>query len=66
MDNIEKGSNMETSTAHPIKDVGGKQADQAALFLAEAGADIVLTPAQEKRLKRKIDWILLPMVRCLF
>lgn len=64
MDNIEKASNTETTTTHPIKDVGGRQADQAALFLAEAGTEIVLTAAQEKRLKRKIDWILLPMVCC--
>ncbi|KIW16106.1 hypothetical protein PV08_06157 [Exophiala spinifera] len=62
MDSIEKSSNADATTAQPMKDVGGKQADQAALFLAEAGTEIVLTRAQEKRLKRKIDWILLPML----
>lgn len=62
MDNIEKASHTETTTAQPIKNVDGKQADQAALFLAQAGVETTLTAAQEKRLKRKIDWILIPMV----
>ncbi|KAL2444898.1 MFS-type transporter cnsL [Exophiala dermatitidis] len=62
MDNIEKASHTETTTAQPIKNVDGKQADQAALFLAQAGVETTLNAAQEKRLKRKIDWILIPML----
>jgi len=39
-----------------------KNIDQAALFLAEAEGFEPLTAKQEQRLKRKIDFILIPMV----
>jgi hypothetical protein len=39
-----------------------KNMDQAALFLAEAEGFEPLTAKQEQRLKRKIDFILIPMV----
>lgn len=43
-----------------------KLVDQAALFLAEAGSFQPFTAKQEQRLKRKIDFILIPMVRLLY
>ncbi|KAF1973163.1 MFS transporter [Bimuria novae-zelandiae CBS 107.79] len=39
-----------------------KNIDKAALFLAHAGDYEILTPEQEQRLKRKIDWIIIPML----
>ena len=45
------------------KDV--KHIDKAALFLASAEGTQLLSPAAEKRLKWKIDLILIPMV-CAF
>ena len=39
-----------------------KNIDKAALFLAEAEGFEPLTAKQEQRLKRKIDFILIPMV----
>lgn len=39
-----------------------KDVDKAALFLAQAGEYETLTTKQEKRLKRKIDWIMIPML----
>jgi hypothetical protein len=41
---------------------GTKNMDQAALFLGEAEDFEPLTAEQEQRLKRKIDFILIPMV----
>jgi hypothetical protein len=43
-------------------DVVTKHIDQAALFLADAEDFEPLTAKQEQRLKRKIDFILIPMV----
>ena len=45
-----------------ITNTDTKDIDQAALFLAEAEGFEPLTAQQEKRLKRKIDFILIPMV----
>ena len=39
-----------------------KTIDQAALFLAQAEGFETLTAKQEQRLKRKIDWIMIPML----
>jgi ACS family allantoate permease-like MFS transporter len=41
---------------------GTKSIDQAALFLADAEDFEPLNAEQEQRLKRKIDFILIPMV----
>lgn len=45
-----------------LVDADIKKIDQAALFLAEAEDYVPLTPKQQKRLKRKIDFIVVPMV----
>lgn len=42
--------------------VDTKKIDQAALFLAQADGYERLTEQQEQRLKRKIDWIMIPML----
>lgn len=42
--------------------VDTKNIDKAALFLAHAGEYETLTPKQEQLLKRKIDWIMIPML----
>lgn len=65
MDNIEKSPAHDArEPSEPevfTKDV--KQVDRAALFLAEADVENAsFSAAQEKKLLRKIDWILLPMV----
>ena len=50
-----------TEPEKPANDV--KQLDHAALFLANADVqEPALSPAREKRLLRKIDCLLLPMV----
>jgi hypothetical protein len=36
--------------------------DQAAEYLSQVGEFPPMSPAQEKRLLRKMDWILVPMV----
>lgn len=56
-----------TSAAEPAKTSltasGKKQArDKAAEFLSQAGHPIVVTPADDKRILRKIDWNLLPVI----
>jgi ACS family allantoate permease-like MFS transporter len=66
MDNIEKSPGYGTQEpSEPevfTKDV--KQVDRAALFLAEADVEGAnFSAAREKKLLRKIDWLLLPMVR---
>jgi hypothetical protein len=43
-----------------------KGVDQAAVFLAEAGDDITWTAEEERRVLRKVDMWLLPMVCVLF
>ncbi|OAL43044.1 MFS transporter [Pyrenochaeta sp. DS3sAY3a] len=45
-----------------LMDADIKKIDQAALFLAEAEDYVPLTPKQQKRLKRKIDFIVVPML----
>ena len=40
--------------------------DRAAGFLLNAAAYGELTPEAEKRLKRKIDWVMIPMVSLFF
>jgi len=65
MDNIEKSPAFrahEPSEPEVLtKDV--KQVDGAALFLAGADAEGAnFSAVREKKLLRKIDWILLPMV----
>lgn len=45
-----------------VVDADTKKIDQAALFLAEAEGYVPFTPKQEQRLKRKIDFIVVPMV----
>jgi hypothetical protein len=62
MDKIEKVPTTEAPSAPSIKQVSVKQLDQAALFLADAERVEPFSAAQERKLKRKIDWILLPMV----
>ena len=62
MDNIEEIPTREAPSAPSIKQVSVKQLDQAALFLADAEGVETFSAAQERKLKRKIDWILLPMV----
>lgn len=66
MDNIEKspayGAQTPSEPEVLTKDV--KQVDHAALFLAEADVEGAgFSAAREKKLLRKIDWLLLPMVR---
>jgi hypothetical protein len=39
--------------------------DQAAEYLSQVGEYPPMSPAQEKRLLRKMDWILVPMVSSL-
>lgn len=39
-----------------------RQADKAAVYLNSTEHYEPLTPAEEKKVMRKIDWILLPMV----
>lgn len=65
MDNIEKSPAQDSrEPSEPelfMKDK--KQVDRAAVFLAEADVEgASFSAAQEKKLLRKIDWILLPMV----
>lgn len=55
-------TNVETNNID-TKNVETKNLDQAALFLAEAEGVEPLTAKQGQRLKRKIDFILIPMVR---
>ncbi|KAL1607858.1 hypothetical protein SLS60_002796 [Paraconiothyrium brasiliense] len=58
------------ATATPTQEIPGstekimdtKNIDQAALFLAQAEGYEDLTSKQEQRLKRKIDWIMIPML----
>ncbi len=45
-----------------VKQEAPAQADQAAGFLLNAEGYGPLTPEAEKALKRKIDWIMIPMV----
>ena len=40
-----------------------ENADKAAGFLLNTEGYAELTPEAEKRLKRKIDWFMIPMVR---
>lgn len=65
MDNIEKspayGTQEPSEPEVLTKDV--KQVDGAALFLAGVDVEVAnFSAAREKKLLRKIDWILLPMV----
>jgi hypothetical protein len=57
----EKGA-MEETTKSDVDSDKVKNIDQAALFLAEAEGFEPFTAKQEQRLKRKIDFILIPMV----
>lgn len=62
MDAIEKAVTPQGAVASEISDKDVRHVDQAALFLASA-TDAPDFPAKaEKRLKRKIDFIILPMV----
>lgn len=53
-------SAMEAESTENI--VSAKIIDLAALFLAQAGEFESLTAKQEQQLKRKIDWIMVPML----
>ena len=46
--------------------IDSKQVDLAANFLLNAENYGPLTPEAEKRLKRKIDWVMVPMVSDMF
>lgn len=62
MDAVEKAVTPQGTDASEISKGDVRDIDQAALFLASA-ADTPDFPAKaEKRLKRKIDFIMLPMV----
>ena len=55
----EKFSDKKLDHGEPEAHVTQKQVDEAA---ALAGSDIVIDPAEAKRVKRKIDWHLLPLM----
>lgn len=50
-----------TSDIVPEKQASITDADKAANFLINTEGYTALTPEAEKRLKRKIDWIMIPM-----
>ncbi|KAL1645420.1 hypothetical protein SLS58_003727 [Diplodia intermedia] len=59
----EKSAHMDAEPASADYKVGSVQdVDQAAQFLAETQHYPPLSAAQEKRLVRKIDWIMIPML----
>ncbi|KAL0264412.1 hypothetical protein SLS55_000362 [Diplodia seriata] len=59
----EKSAHMDAEPASADYKVGSvKDVDQAAQFLAETQHYPPLSAAQEKRLVRKIDWIMIPML----
>ncbi|EOD45618.1 putative allantoate permease protein [Neofusicoccum parvum UCRNP2] len=59
----EKSAHMDVEPQSIDHKVGVvKDVDQAAQFLAEAQEYPPLTPEQEKKLVRKVDWIMIPML----
>lgn len=52
--------NPNSKSAEQMAD--NKTIDQAALFLAQTEECDTLTVKQEQRLKRKVDWIMIPML----
>jgi len=50
------------TTAHDAKVAVPVDADKAANFLLNTEGYDELSPEAEKRLKRKIDWVMVPMV----
>lgn len=59
----EKSAHMDDEPGSVDHKVGSvKDADQAAQFLAETQHYPPLSAAEEKKLVRKVDWIMIPMV----
>ncbi len=60
--NTEMPSPSQVETGEPLK-IDIKNTDEAAIYLNAAEYYDPLSPEAERKLKRKMDWILLPMVR---
>lgn len=59
---VPQSQDAEDKDVKAVSVVEDKHVDQAAVFLKENEHIELLSPEAEKRLKRKIDFLLLPMV----
>ena len=62
---IPKAQRVKDARARPAIVEAPHAVDQAAIYLALSAVYPPLTPDAEKRLVRKIDWVIIPMVRIL-
>jgi hypothetical protein len=58
----EKTADMDVEHAHDDKTTLNQHVDKAAKFLAETQEYPPLSPEAEKKLMRKVDWIMIPIV----
>jgi ACS family allantoate permease-like MFS transporter len=58
----EKNPNMDVEDSHADKLAVNKHMDKAAQFMAETEEYPPLSPEAEKKLMRKVDWIMIPIV----
>lgn len=62
-DNIQQVTSTQRSSSENVRHAQTKEADQAAQFLAGVGPFPPMTSEQEKKLVRKIDRWMIPLVK---
>lgn len=65
MSSFDKTVNMDVEQTPNEKTVLDKNMDKAAKFMAETQEYPPLSPEAEKKLMRKVDWIMIPIVSSL-
>ena len=60
----EQKDNVSVDTPEVEKQGVSREMDEAAEYLAHSTGFASLSPEEEKKMIRKMDWILLPMVCC--
>ncbi len=57
---------MELEGGEPTKVISAREVDAALQFLDNDGTRTTMTEIEEKRLIRKIDWHLMPLMTCCY